>query len=119
MEKPIIDFTPAAIDYIHKVMARRGGGIGFRLSVKQAGCTGYKYQPEIIDAVPQDAQSFTTKEGLQVFLDESAHLVKGTLVDLAHKGPGQSQLVFYNPNSESECGCGESFYVKQSESAES
>jgi iron-sulfur cluster assembly protein len=113
MNEPIIHFTQAAIEYINKVILSRGHGLGFRLTVKQAGCTGYKYQPEIVDEVSANDQEWLTPEGLRVFLDpQYLSMLKGTQVDLVNKGPGQSQLIFQNPNSESECGCGESFFLK-------
>lgn len=114
MSEEIIRFTPAAINYIHKIIERRGRGIGFRLAVKQAGCTGYKYEPEIVDEISENDYAFVTAEGVNVFLNnDHLGMLKGTLVDLLMKGPGQSQLIFQNPNSESECGCGESFFLKQ------
>ena len=46
----IIILTDAAAKHIQKIIAQRGSGMGFRIAVKQTGCSGYMYQPEVIDA---------------------------------------------------------------------
>lgn len=114
MNEHIVELTDAAVAHIRKIIARKGAGIGFRLSVKQAGCTGYKYQPEVVTEILADDLQFVTAHGLTVFIEPScAQMIRGTLIDYVSKGPGQQQLVFHNPNIDSECGCGESFYLKK------
>lgn len=112
MTENIIEITDAAVAHIQKMLQKRSAGIGFRISVKQAGCTGYKYQPEIVEQVPVAHESLTTPQGLTIFIDRQCiAMIKGTVIDYVNKGLSQ-QLVFHNPNVDNECGCGESFYLK-------
>jgi iron-sulfur cluster assembly accessory protein len=113
MTENIISFTDKAIEHITKALTRYPQG-GFRLSTKKAGCTGYKYIPEILAAPKPGDQEFTTQQGLRVFIDPLCRkALEGTVVDLVNKGLGQKQLTFTNPNAVSECGCGESFNLKE------
>lgn len=113
MSETILRFTDKAIEHIKKALIRHPHG-GFRLSTKKAGCTGYKYIPEILAAPKPGDEQFTTEQGLKVFIDPACvNAIKGTVVDLVSKGLGQKQLTFTNPNAVSECGCGESFNLKE------
>lgn len=111
----IITFTKAAINHIERVMAKRGKGIGFRISIKQTGCSGYMYKPEIIDEErPHDIK--LKEQGLPIYIDpKGLDLITGTRVDFVKKELGIEQLEFQNPNAESLCGCGESFNLKANE----
>ncbi|PHQ80796.1 MAG: FeS assembly scaffold SufA [Coxiella sp. (in: Bacteria)] len=105
-----------AITHIKKIMERRGGGAGFRLAVKQTGCSGYMYVPDIVDTPKADDLTVFEQDGLTVFLDpEALSIVKGTYIDFVAKDFGMEQLVYDNPNADSLCGCGESFNLKESE----
>lgn len=109
----ILNFTAAAVEHINKSLTRFPNG-GFRLSVKKAGCTGNKYVPEIAPGPKSGDEVFVTEQGLRVFIDSASKTaIQGTQVDIVNKGLGQKQLVFKNPNAVSECGCGESFHLKE------
>ncbi len=112
-QKNIIQLTENAESHIQKMIQQRQAK-AFRLSVKKTGCSGYMYKPEVVDKINPDDVRVETERGLTLFLD--AHclsLIKGTTVDYVRKGLGQSQLQFINPNAASECGCGESFNLKE------
>lgn len=111
----IITMSDAAVAHIKKIMERNEGAVGFRLSVKETGCSGLMYVPEVIkEAKPED--SLITISGLQIYISkDSIKALEGTKVDLLSKTLGQQQLVFNNPNAESQCGCGESFNLKKTE----
>ncbi len=114
MAKDIVMFTDKAIKHIQHVIEERGGGIGFRLSVKQTGCSGYMYVPEVVDSINEKDIAFSVQQDIKIFIDpECVDIIKGTQVDFAAKALGQTQLVFDNPNAESLCGCGESFNLKK------
>lgn len=109
-----IVFTEAACAYIKKMLAK--GGVGFRLSVKKTGCSGYSYLPSIIDKEnPQDIR-MRIADDLNIFIDSTwLHLLQHLQVDYVEEekqGLKQKRLVFINPNEESRCGCGESFHIK-------
>jgi len=111
--EPILQFTDKAIVHIRKMLAERPNA-AFRLSIKKTGCSGYQYVPEIVTEPQENDIAFVADANLQVFIAaQSVSALTGTCVDLADKGLGQKVLVFNNPHAISECGCGESFQLKE------
>ncbi len=109
-----ITFTPAACDYIKKMLVKEHG-IAFRLSVKKTGCSGYSYQPAIVQSInPADTKLDITSD-IAIYVDPLwQHLLEGVQVDYIEEdknGLKQKRLIFINPNEASRCGCGESFHV--------
>ena len=109
-----ITFTESAITYINKMLAKNNG-IGFRLSVKKTGCSGFAYYPTIInDAIEDDIT--IESNGMKIFIDAKwVHLLQEIKVDYLEEektGLKQKRLIFTNPNEASRCGCGESFHVE-------
>ena len=106
-----IHITAAALHYLQQLCASEGA-MGFRLSVKEAGCSGYRYVPDLCHEVVDSDRSFAY-DGLTIYMPpQSLPYLEGVTVDLAIKSLGQSQLVFKNPQAEDHCGCGESFSIK-------
>lgn len=113
MAEAIIMFSKKALAHLHKTIANRGSGVGFRLGVKQTGCSGYMYVPEIIDAVRDGDIEVPVEDNLKVYVDpEAVAIVRGTYIDFVEKSFGMEQLEYDNPNADSLCGCGESFNLK-------
>lgn len=110
--QPSIQFTDAAAQHLLKMVEKTKQAIGFRLSVKKTGCSGYMYMPEIITSVkPQDLE-IPSAHGFKIYVDPKwSDLLDGTHIDFIKKGLGK-QLQITNPRAESHCGCGESFNVK-------
>lgn len=112
---PTITVTDAAADYIQK-MLNKNSGIGFRLSVKKTGCSGYSYVPTIVEKENAADISCKIQNGVTLFIDAAwLSLLKEVHIDYIeeHKsGLKQRRLVFTNPKESSRCGCGESFHVK-------
>lgn len=112
-ETKIIALTPAAEAHIKKMLSQKVSAMGFRVSVKQTGCTGYMYIPEIISNLNPDDLHIRIHD-LSIFIDKSAvEMIKGTEIDYVNKSLGVSVLVFNNPNAKSLCGCGESFNLRE------
>lgn len=110
--KNIVELTDAAIKHIQEIIIKNKG-MGFRLSVKKAGCSGYQYHPEIIDVPRSNDIEISTIQGVKIYLDPSCvEMINGTVIDCVAKNLGQRQLIFNNPNVDNQCGCGESFNVK-------
>ncbi|MCD6039277.1 MAG: iscA [Gammaproteobacteria bacterium] len=110
----LITLTDAAVSHIKNNLEKKNDGIGFRLSIKKTGCSGYAYVPSIIHKVIPNDLHFTAQEGLSIYIDrEWEGFIKGTIIDyVADKntiGLPQKRLVFINPNEKNRCGCGESF----------
>ncbi len=109
---PLITLTAAALEHVKRMMEKQGHGIGFRLSIKKMGCTGYSYVPDIIDEVQPNDIHFE-QDGLALFVDPDCEkFVNGLIIDYtqeARAGLKQKVLVYINPNEKNRCGCGESF----------
>jgi iron-sulfur cluster assembly protein len=107
-----ISVTQAAAQHIENVIKKRGSGIGFKLAVKDTGCSGYSYVMGIADAVGEH-DVVSQCEGVQVIVpQDSVNYLQGTEIDLLVSGLNR-KLVFHNPNAVDACGCGESFNLKE------
>ncbi len=111
-----ITFTDAAVDHIQKMLQQNAKGVGFRLSIKKTGCSGFAYVPDIIESEKKDDIHFVAQKNLQVYVDPaSLEFLQDILVDyVADNAPGlkQKRLVFVNPKEKGRCGCGESFTIE-------
>lgn len=111
MTEPVIQLTPATVKHIKQCLEQDETKTGFRLGIKQSGCTGYAYVPEIIEKPKPEDLSFE-QDGVTIYVDpKSVPIIKGTVLDYVDAGLGQKQMVFRNPNETASCGCGESFEV--------
>ena len=112
----IITLTDAAVLHIKTMLAKQSDSVGFRLSIKKTGCSGYAYVPDIITEVKTKDLHFVAQEGLHVYVDpQSEDVVKGVVIDYVSDttiGLKQKRLVFINPNEKNRCGCGESFTIE-------
>lgn len=107
-----ISVTPAAAAHINSVIKKRGSGIGFKLAVKDTGCSGYSYVMGIADEIGAQDTVYQS-EGIQVIVPkDSVDYLQGTEIDLSVSGLNR-KLVFHNPNAVDACGCGESFNLKE------
>ena len=112
---PLITITAEAEQHIKKMLAEKNG-IGFRLSIKKTGCSGYAYVPNLIEKIIETDLHFMTSQGLAVYIDPSCEaLIKNLVIDYVIEhglGLKQKRLVFINPNEKNRCGCGESFTIE-------
>jgi iron-sulfur cluster assembly accessory protein len=113
----IIRFTDAAAEHIKNMLEKKSNSIGFRLSIKKTGCSGYAYVPKIIDTIIETDIHFNTPENLSVYIDpDGEKFIKGLVIDYVDDelglGVKQKRLVFINPNEKNRCGCGESFTIE-------
>jgi len=111
----IITVTDAAASHIKTMLIKQTDAVGFRLSIKKTGCSGYSYVPEIINHTKDQDIHFVLENGLHVYVDPTSEVfVKGVVVDyvLDNTGLKQKRLVFINPNEKNRCGCGESFTIE-------
>lgn len=113
-----LQFSAAAVEHILGIIAKKGGGV-FRLGVKQTGCSGYMYQPDIIEAPSDnDIIGYQTAK-FEAYVDPAAlPIIQGTQIDFVEKSFGMKQLVYDNPNANGLCGCGESFHLNEEQTDE-
>ena len=111
-----ITATAAAVRHISRQLALSRQPY-LRLGVKQAGCNGYMYTLDHLEAPAEDDQAFPIHEDLALYVSrKDLPLVRGTEVDLVTEGLN-STLKFKNPNAAAHCGCGESFSLDAKELA--
>lgn len=105
-----IILTQQAADHINRHLEKRGKGLGLRLGVRQAGCSGMSYQLEYVDEAAANDQIFE-QLGVRVYIDpESLPYLDGIQLDYAREGLNEG-FKFSNPNEKASCGCGESFTI--------
>lgn len=107
-----VQVTENAAKRIQKQLADRGKGLGLRLGVKQAGCSGYAYTVDYADeARPEDAV-FEAHGAKVVVAKAQLAMLDGITVDYRREGLSEA-FRFDNPNAQALCGCGESFYLEK------
>ncbi len=106
----MITITEYAANHIKKYIAKRGKGLGIRISIRVTGCSGLAYKIEYADDLTEHDIIFEYC-GAKVIVDpKSLVYIDGTEVDFEKKGL-QEGLKFNNPKQKDTCGCGESFRV--------
>ncbi len=107
-----IKVTDAAKAHIKKILAKSKSSCVFRLGLKKAGCSGYRYDPQVVASPKSGDCSIDVGDDLLVYVQSDTDaFFDGLTIDLVEKFLGH-QLIFMNPNAEDECGCGESFNLK-------
>ena len=105
-----VTMTEAAAKHVNKALTQRGKGIGLRLGVRTAGCSGMAYRLEYVDELAEDDAVFES-HGVKIVVDpKSLAYLDGTELDFTREGLNEG-FKFNNPNVKDECGCGESFHV--------
>jgi iron-sulfur cluster assembly protein len=113
----IITLTDAAATHIKSMLEKDEAGVGFRLSIKKTGCSGFAYVPKIITTIAAEDLHFMAQNNVPVYVDPACEaFIKGLVVDYVADDLGngikQKRLVFINPNEKNRCGCGESFTIE-------
>lgn len=107
-----IIITDAAKAHIKKIITAEARSSVFRLAVKKSGCSGYRYDPQIVASGQDGDVEIIAEEGWVIYVEPGTEqFFDGLTIDLVEKFLGH-QLTFINPNAEDECGCGESFNLK-------
>jgi|TARA_B110000858_G_scaffold31505_1_gene34622 iron-sulfur cluster assembly protein len=108
----ILKFSTSALAHFSTSIQRRGKGLGVRIGVKKAGCSGFEYFFEYVDDILTEAQDIIFNESdCKIYVDqESLNYLKGSMVDYSDEGLNKG-IKFHNPNAKAVCGCGESFTI--------
>lgn len=107
-----VELTEAAARRIQTQLAQRGKGVGLRLGVRQAGCSGYAYVVDYADEVRAGDTVFTA-HGVQVVVaQQDLPKLDGIRVDFRREGLSEA-FRFDNPQAKALCGCGESFHLEK------
>jgi iron-sulfur cluster assembly accessory protein len=115
-----IIITSSCLQRIQQLAKSRNLGLNqlyLRLYVDAGGCSGFQYKFELVldedEAVEENDDVVFDSDGIRLVVDEaSLNLLKGATVDFQTDLMKSSFVVMDNPQSESACGCGSSFAVK-------
>jgi iron-sulfur cluster assembly accessory protein len=103
-----IIFTKAALGEMKKFADAEALSY-FRVSVLPGGCSGFKYEFNLVERPEVDDIIIEQENGLSVVVDPfSSSYLNGTLVHYTMSMQA-SGFTFQNPNSTAKCGCGSSF----------
>ncbi len=105
-----INLTERAAKQIQRQLQKRGSGIGLRLGVKTAGCSGYAYVLDYADEQADDEVAFDLLDVKVLVKRDDLDKLDGIELDYAREGFNEA-FKFSNPNAKATCGCGESFSV--------
>lgn len=103
-----ISVSERAANRIREIMGQEAGQNALRVSVLGGGCSGFRYDFEIVAATNED-DLVIEKGGARVAIDPiSAPYMEGSEIDYVDDLIGASFKI-HNPNATASCGCGTSF----------
>jgi iron-sulfur cluster assembly protein len=107
-----LKFSQSALAHFASSIHNRGKGLGVRIGVKKAGCSGFEYFFDYVDDVITESKDIIFHESeCNIYVDiESLDYLKGSMVDYSDDGLNKG-IKFHNPNAKAVCGCGESFTI--------
>ncbi len=87
------------------------------MQVDSGGCSGFQYVFRMEDTAPVDSEdNVFERDGAHVVVDTaSLQFIKGATLDFEQELIRSAFAIVNNPQSESACGCGSSFAVKNFE----
>ncbi|MBN9543545.1 MAG: iron-sulfur cluster insertion protein ErpA [Alphaproteobacteria bacterium] len=106
-----ISLTEAAANRINSLVAKENGKAqGLRITVEGGGCSGFQYKYDMTEEIKSD-DLVVEKNGAKLIIDSmSLELMQDSSIDFIDNLT-ESRFDIKNPNSSSNCGCGNSFNV--------
>ncbi len=105
-----ISLTKNAAKQIKKQISSRGKGLGLKLGVKEAGCTGFAYVLDYADKLEEGDIVYEQNNVKVIINEKDLKFLDGTEIDFRREGINEA-FKFNNPNVKDTCGCGESFAI--------
>jgi iron-sulfur cluster assembly accessory protein len=113
-----LNVTPSCLQRIENLVKQRDDSNYFlRVYVDAGGCSGFQYMFEVDKEIDEDEDMIVVEDAdskfPRVVVDEtSLGYMKGSTLDYVQEMIKSSFVVAENPQSESACGCGSSFAMK-------
>jgi iron-sulfur cluster assembly accessory protein len=105
-----ISVSNRAANRIREIMAQDAGQKALRISVAGGGCSGFRYDFEVVAGTNED-DLVIEKDGARVAIDPlSVPYMAGSEIDYVDDLIGASFKI-KNPNATASCGCGTSFSI--------
>ncbi len=105
-----ISVSDRAANRIREIMAQEAGQNALRISVAGGGCSGFRYDFEVVGGTNAD-DLVIEKDGARVAIDSvSVPYMAGSEIDYVDDLMGASFKI-HNPNATASCGCGTSFSI--------
>ena len=112
-----IKVSEAAQAYLRRAITQQNGA-GLRITIKKTGCSGFSYEPSVIQQteIHSQDQSLKMDDQLAIYIDSRwIALLDNLTIDYQEEnvsGLKQKRLIISSPHETSRCGCGESFHVE-------
>jgi iron-sulfur cluster assembly accessory protein len=105
-----ISVSDSAANRIREILAQETGQNALRISVAGGGCSGFRYDFEVVATSAGD-DLVIEKDGARVVIDPiSVPYLAGSRIDYVEDLMGASFKI-HNPNATASCGCGTSFSI--------
>lgn len=104
----VVLLRPAAVTRIQDLYQRQENGKILKIGLRTRGCSGSSYTMEFVKE-KERLDEMVEQDGVKLIIDGRALLsVLGSEIDYV-QDKLSAQFVFYNPNVQETCGCGQSF----------
>ena len=106
-----IILTDSAVAQLRHVLPHEASGAFLRVAVSGGGCAGFQYHLTY-DTHIQSDDIVVHCDDVRVVIDAISYpLLQGSTIDYKHEGLMGSSFVVRNPNTQTACGCGNSFSI--------